>query len=185
MEKIRMNMTVLFFTIFFLTSLAPDVYAQSRIHFPDKDAITATESDLAELQSLYDQFEAALASGDVDAIMGFYADDYAYRTVDKKQIRNMWLDILHDYENLSSIHIFSKVEVKGDEAHLDCTGTLSGISKDDKRPKTIDRWVLQDHFLTKKGGSWKMIGGASHQTGGPGLMPGGGFGFQMDFHPLF
>ena len=69
--------------------------------------------------------------------------------------------------------------VHGGDAILACTGALLGIPLEGGDYQAVDRWVNQNHWLTKVGGQWKMIGGATHEAPSrPGSR-------TLELHPLF
>ena len=45
--------------------------------------------------------------------------------------------------------------------------------------EAVDRWVNQNHWLTKADSQWKMIGGATHER------PGSVGSRALERHPLF
>jgi ketosteroid isomerase-like protein len=130
-------------------------------------------------EEFYTEIEAALSAEDLDRIMNFYADEYLHHGITKKQLRFMWLEIFSDYSDLYSVHIFSKIEVYGDDAILTCTGALLGIPVEGGDYEAVDRWVNQNHWLSKVDGQWRMIGGATQQRP---TTPGSGI---LELHPLF
>ena len=95
----------------------------------------------------------------------------------KKQLKFMWLEIFSNYDELYSVHIFTKVDAHGADALLLCTGGLFGIAEPGEDYQAIDRWANQNHWVTKIDGEWKMIGGATHQAAKKGS--------KMELHPLF
>jgi hypothetical protein len=119
--------------------------------------------------------------------MTFYADDYFHQGITKSQIRNLWVNIFANFDSLNSAHIFSTVKVRENEAAVTCTGSLLGIPKDskDKAYVSVDQWVNMKHYLSKKSGSWKIVGGGSHWQVEPLVKYGEDVKYQLEFHPLF
>ena len=122
--------------------------------------------------------ETALKDEDIDKIMSFYSKDYLHRGINKNQLRFMWLEIFNTYKDLYSIHAFTRIDVNNNDAILNCTGALMGISKNEKDYEAIDRWIMQNHWISRIGNEWKIVGGATHS----------GATFKQstqDAHPLF
>jgi len=165
--------------IVMLSALPINAYAHVQLP-PDKQ-------DVDDIVAVYGKLEEALAKEDIDAIMAFYADDYNHQGITKSQIRNLWVNIFNNFDYLNSAHIFSAVNVKDKEAALTCTGSLLGIPKDsmEKAYVSVDKWVNMKHYLSKKDGSWKIVGGASHWLVDPIVKYGEDVKYQLEFHPLF
>jgi ketosteroid isomerase-like protein len=153
--------------------------AEAEVQFPKPDRSNADENALKEFQGFYDQVEAALAAEDLDRLMNFYAEDYLHHGITKKQLRFMWLEIFGEFSGLYSVHIFSKIDVHGNDAVLICTGALLGVPPEGGDYQAVDRWVNQNHWLTKIDGEWRMIGGATHQS------PARTGSQSLELHPLF
>ncbi len=152
--------------------------ARAEIQLPKPGQTNADEKTLHEFEVFYEHIEEALKSKNVTKMMSFYADDYLYHGITKRQLKFMWLEIFSDYADLYSVHVFTKIEVHGSDAILICTGARFGIAGDEKDYQTVDRWVTHPHWLTKVDGAWKMIGGATHESPS-------GRGSRLELHPLF
>ena len=152
--------------------------AQAELQFPKAAKTNADEKTLAEFSAFYDEIEKALKEEDVGKIMLFYADDYLHHGITKKQLKFMWLEVFGAFSDLYSVHIFTEITIHGDDAILVCTGGLFGVAKGNKDYTTVDQWVTQNHWLTKVGGKWKMIGGATHFA--PRKR-----GSRLELHPFF
>lgn len=155
----------------------PEVRAE--IQLPKASKTNADERTLAEFSTFYERIENALRTEDIDTLMSFYAEDYLHHGITKKQLRFMWLEIFSNFSDLYSVHVFSKITVHGGDAILVCTGALLGIGPGEEDYQAVDRWVNQDHWLTRVDDEWKMIGGATHQA------PALGSTRQLEIHPLF
>ncbi len=156
---------------------AADGWADMQLPKPGKT--NADAATLAKFESFYAEIEAALAAEDIDRLMSYYAEDYLHHGITKKQLRFMWLEIFSEYSELYSVHIFSKIDVHGGDAILVCTGALLGIPPEGGDYQAVDRWVNQNHWLTRTGGQWRMVGGATHRA------PGKSGSRAMELHPLF
>lgn len=182
----RELMTMSFLALFLLLALFT-LRANAHVQLPPSDAVAATKEEVKELDDFYRRIEEAVVKKDINAVMGFYADDYFHQGITKQQVKGLWTNLFEKFDKLNSAHIFSSINVQGKEAVLSCTGTLFGIPKGSKegRYMTIDKWVEQNHYLTKKGGAWQIVGGATHWFSGPMERPGGVVEYQLEFHPLF
>jgi ketosteroid isomerase-like protein len=153
--------------------------ARAEIQLPKPEKTNADPATLKEFETFYAEIEAALAAEDLGRLMSYYADDYLHHGITKKQLRFMWLEIFGEFSELYSVHIFAKIDVHGGDAILVCTGALLGIPPEGGDYQAVDRWVNQDHWLTKLEGEWKMIGGATHEVPSkPGSR-------TLELHPLF
>jgi ketosteroid isomerase-like protein len=159
--------------------IGPVPSAVADVQFPKAEKTNADENVVQEFEAFYDQIEAALASEDIDRIMSFYAEDYLHHGITKKQLKFMWLEIFSEFSDLYSVHIFTRVDVHGGDAILVCTGALLGIPPEGGDYQTVDRWVSQNHWLTKVDGQWRMIGGATHES------PAARGSRKLELHPLF
>ena len=151
-------------SVLLVSMIGPVPGAVADVQFPKAAKTNADEGTVREFADFYDQIEAALASEDIDRIMSFYAEDYLHRGITKKQLKFMWLEIFSEFSELYSVHIFTRVDVHGGDAILVCTGALLGIPLEGGDYQTVDRWVSQNHWLTKVDGQWRMIGGATHES---------------------
>jgi ketosteroid isomerase-like protein len=160
----------------FLAAAVAGGAARADIQMPKPERTNADARTEAEFAAFYEQFEEALQGEDIDTIMSFYAGDYLHHGITKRQLRFMWLEILGSFDDLYSVHIFSKITVHGDDAILVCTGALLGIDKKGADYQAVDRWVNQNHWLTRIDGKWRMIGGATKPQS---------LGSKLELHPFF
>lgn len=185
--KVKRLVTTLFLAVLFLIpATAPEVYAEPHVEFPPEDGVLASKKEVKELKTFYSMIESALSREDLEAMMVFYSDDYFHRGITKGQVRLMWKNIFEKFSNLRSIHVFSEMTVQDSEALVVCTGTLLGVPKgEEAKHVAVDRWINQNHFLSKSGGKWRIVGGASHWLSEMKMLPGGALEYQLEFHPLF
>lgn len=153
--------------------------ARAEMQLPKPDKTNADQATTQEFEAFYTNVEQALAEEDIDRIMNFYADEYLHHGITKRQLRFMWLEIFSEYSDLYSVHIFSKIDVHGNDAILVCTGALLGIPPEGGDYQAVDRWVNQNHWLSKINGEWRMIGGATHRS------PSRSGSGALELHPLF
>lgn len=166
-------------SILLVSMIGPVPGAVADVQFPRAAKTNADEGTVREFEDFYEQIEAALTSEDIDRIMSFYAEDYLHHGITKKQLKFMWLEIFSEFSDLYSVHIFTRVDVHGGDAILVCTGALLGIPPEGGDYLTVDRWVSQNHWLTKVDGQWRMIGGATHES------PISRGSRKLELHPLF
>ena len=166
-------------SILLVSMIGPVPGAVADVQFPRAAKTNADEGTVREFADFYEQIEAALTSEDIDRIMSFYAEDYLHHGITKKQLKFMWLEIFSEFSDLYSVHIFTRVDVHGGDAILVCTGALLGIPPEGGDYQTVDRWVSQNHWLTKVDGQWRMIGGATHES------PVSRGSRRLELHPLF
>ena len=159
-------------------SLAFTGPAAGEIQMPEAAKTNADARTTAEFEKFYEEIEAALKAKDLDKLISFYADDYQHHGITKKQLRFMWLEVLSEFSDLYSVHVFTRITVQGDDAILVCTGGLFGIEEGNTDYTTVDQWVKLNHWLTKVDGKWKMIGGATRSSPR-------GRGSASESHPFF
>lgn len=145
----------------------------------------AAEKDRAVMKELvmaFDQAEAAVRKGEVEALMPFYAKAYNYHGLKRADVRRVWEEVFRHYRGLSSRHVFTqfKLEQAGGtkKAFVTCTGGLYGTDKDTGKPVTIDSWVSEVHHLIYEHGAWRFFGNAGTA---PESSPAG----SAPHHPLF
>jgi ketosteroid isomerase-like protein len=157
------------------------------VQLPPSEVIKASKQDVDDIVAVYGKIEEALAKEDLDAIMAFYADDYVHQGITKSQIRNLWANLFKTFDSLNSAHVFSAVVARENEAAVTCTGTLLGIpaGSKDKSYVAVDKWENVKHYLSKKSGTWQIVGGASHWLVEPMVKYGEDVKYQLEFHPLF
>ena len=152
--------------------------AMAETQFPKPERTNADKKTIEEFSQVYEEIEKALQAEDVDKIMEFYSADYLHHGITKKQLKFMWLEVFTNFDDLYSVHIFTKITVSGNDAILVCTGALFGIAGKGQEYTTVDQWVAQPHWLTKENGNWKMVGGATHSS--PRRRGG-----KLELHPFF
>lgn len=152
--------------------------ARSEIQFPKTSKTNADAATLKEFNRFYEEIEKALQEENISKIMSFYADDYLHHGITKKQLKFMWLEVFANFEELYSVHVFTKITAHGKDAILVCTGGLFGVANKGEDYTTVDQWVTHNHWLSKVNGEWKMVGGATHQS--PRKR-----GSRLELHPFF
>jgi ketosteroid isomerase-like protein len=176
--KMRLKITITLLLAWAVFTSGPFPQAAAETQFTARSMKNVPERAIDEFRDFYEQIEKALREEDVGRMMTFYAEDYLHHGITKKQLKFMWLEMFTNFQDLYSVHIFTKVSVHGNDAILVCTGGLFGITKKGEDYTTVDQWVTQPHWLTKIGDKWKIIGGATHQ------MP-RRRGGKLTLHPFF
>ena len=160
--------------------------AKSRIQLPPSEQINADKKSVKELEAFYDGIEDALDRRDLDKLMTYYADDYSHNYVSKDQLRNLWSDIFKRFDQLYSTHIFNAVNVWNGEASVKCTGVLMGQPNDSDTHEIVDNWTATNHYLTKRSGTWQIMGGASRwHTVQETSTTGEKTAYHIEFHPFY
>lgn len=163
-----------------VSGYAADSYAKARLIMPQSSMVHADDKAIQEIVALYDGLEDALSKKDIDKIMTFYADDYSHNSASKAQVKYLWNTEFGKFEKLYSVHAFTDINVVGDDAAIVCTGTLFGLPKGAKDFVVVDAWTAQPHYLTKKDGMWRIVGGTTHWKSEPMKD-----GYRLEFHPFF
>lgn len=177
----RVRLTVFLLTVGFLVStFAVNAYAKARIVLPPPNMIQADDKTVKEIEGLYDGLEDALAKKDIDKIMTYYADDYSHQSASKSQLKFLWDTEFGRFEKLYSVHAFTNIIAVDNEAAVVCTGTLFGMPTGGNEYVVVDTWTQMPHYLTKKDGSWKIVGGATHWKKEVVKR-----GYRLEFHPFF
>ncbi len=177
---------VLLVTAFMLSGFVTTSYAKSRVQLPEPEMIKADENTVKELEKFYEGIEDALAKKDLDTLLTYYADDYNYNGVNKAHLRSLWAKMFSKFDKLYSTHIFSKLGSKKNEVAITCTGVLMGWPKGGVDYEIADNWVASNHYLSKKSGSWKIVGGATRwNTGIRVTEPYETIEYRLDVHPFF
>lgn len=161
--------------------------ARAKVRIKPVDEIKASEEEIKEVRTFFDELEKALVREDLDRVMTFYSEKYYHRGITKDQVRLLWTDIFAKYDRLNSVHVFSEIKVVDDEVLVVCTGALRGVpagSKDRQYVK-IDSWTNQNHYLYKEKDSWGIIGGSSHRMTKGGELTGKAADRPLGFHPLY
>lgn len=152
--------------------------ASAESQFPKASKTNADAKTTEEFRAFYEEVEKALAAEDVGRIMSFYSDDYLHHGITKKQLKFMWLEVFSNFDDLYSVHVFTKINVHGNDAILVCTGGLFGIANKGEDYITVDHWLTAPHWVTRIDGKWKIIGGATHKA--PVKR-----GSKLELHPFF
>ncbi|MDE3243460.1 MAG: hypothetical protein KGO52_12150 [Nitrospirota bacterium] len=139
----------------------PDLSGTYIAHNAD---IQADRKAVDDITSAFKQAEDALRRGDVDGVMGLYAKNYRHHGFNETTLRSVWKDLLQEYRDVSTTHVFSSIKVEADKipptAQITCTGSLWGISRQTGQRVNIDSWFGEIHYLVYENGGWRMQGHA-------------------------
>ncbi len=168
-----------------LTGLAACAYPplpnSGKVHVDRWAVIRAADKDAGEILDSFNQAEDALQSKNLDGLMALYSEQYRYHGLSKSDLRTMWREIFDQYDQVTSNHIFSRIQVvasgKSPTAEVICTGNLWGTSKETGKQVIIDSWFYETHHLAYEGGKWRILG---HGEGTPQPLRWGG-----SPHPFF
>ena len=165
-----------------LTHCYPPTPVAAGVEFAPGVGADADVPVIKELLAAFDEAEAAVRNVDLDALMKFYATNYNYHGLKKSDVRRVWAEVFMHYENISSSHVFTELQlVRADgarKAYVTCTGWLYGTEKQTGKPIAIDSWVREVHHLVKEDGRWRFLG----NTGGGALSAPPA---SAPHHPLF
>jgi ketosteroid isomerase-like protein len=168
--------------ILILTPCRPPAPASAAVEFAPGVGADADLPVIKELVAAFNEAETSVKKADLDALMKFYATAYNYHGLKRSDVRRVWEEVFMHYENVSSSHVFTELElVRADgvrKAYVTCTGWLNGTEKRTGKPVTIDSWVREVHYLVKEEGAWRFLGNAG---GTPPSAPPA----SAPHHPLF
>jgi hypothetical protein len=126
--------------------------------------IIGDDRDVAAILAAFNHAEEALHHSDVDGVMALYSEQYRHHGLSKTDLRNIWEEMLANYDGLASTHVFSRVSIvasgKVPTAQVWCTGSLWGTSKATKEREVVDSWFFEIHQLVYEDGEWRIIGHA-------------------------
>lgn len=165
-----------------LSHIRPPVPVAAAVEFAPGVGADADLPVIKELLVAFNEAETSVKKADLDELMKFYATAYNYHGLKRSDVRRVWEEVFMHYENISSSHVFTELElVRADgvrRAYVTCTGWLNGTEKQTGKPITIDSWVREVHYLVKEEGRWRFLGNAG---GAPPSAPPA----SAPHHPLF
>ena len=165
-----------------LPHIRPPVPVAAAVEFAPGVGADADLPAIKELLAAFNEAETSVKKADLDELMKFYATAYNYHGLKRSDVRRVWEEVFMHYENVSSSHVFTELElVRADgirRAYVTCTGWLNGTEKQTGKPITIDSWVREVHYLVKEEGRWRFLGNAG---GAPPSVPPA----SAPHHPLF
>lgn len=128
------------------SAFAPEASGEYRMPKPDR--MNVDQLTTRELEDFYTKIKGVSGAEELDRIMHSRADECLYHAIDKRQLRSMWLEIFSDFSDRHTAHMFSEIEVYGDDAILTCTVALLGIPVEGAGYEANDRWLSQNHWLS-------------------------------------
>jgi len=160
----------------------PTLSAAATIEFAPGVGADADRPIIQEVVAAFQEADKAVNSGDIDALMKFYAVTYNYHGLKKSDVRRVWQEVFEHYRDISSSHVFTELELTRAngvrKVSVTCTGWLRGTEAATGKPVTIDSWVREVHYLVKEERGWRFLGnkGGTVPSAPPAAAP---------HHPLF
>jgi ketosteroid isomerase-like protein len=142
--------------------------------------VEAPSSTVREIHENFHKAEHALETGDLDALMAVYSDNYENLGLTKDDMEKMWGDLFARYRRFLSNHSMARVDVTPGEppvAEVTCSGSLWATSKETGKRTSVDSWLWETHILVREDGEWRIRG--------PGKNAVMTQGFGATVHPLF
>lgn len=140
----------------------PSVPNLGGTHISRSANIQADQKTMDEILGTFHHAQEAVQHRDLDAFMGFYADNYKNRGWTKDTLRREWKQLFQDYRDLSITHVLTRIAVDMDRtppsAQVTCTGSLWAISNETNQQTNIDSWFGEVHYLAYIDGVWRMQG---------------------------
>ncbi len=122
--------------------------------------IQADSNTVKAILSAFTEAERAVKRGDVDGVMQFYAREYKHQGYNALTIRRSWEELFAQYDEIATVHTFSRIVVQPESdprrAQVTCSGEVRGISKDTHELVNVADWEEQVHFLVFLDGRWRI-----------------------------
>lgn len=80
-----------------LTQCRPPTPVAAAVEIAPGAVADADQATLTELTGAFDQVEAAVQKGDVEALMPFYAKAYNYHGLKRADMRRIWEEVFQHY----------------------------------------------------------------------------------------
>ena len=141
--------------------------------------VQALPEDVKELMAAFEQMDRAIRAKNLDALMGFYAGNYAHLGARRDDMRAVWATLFQEYRELTSAHTFTRIHIQRGKhlASVQCSGSMFGLRGDTGEKEPVDHWIEEIHYLVYEDGRWKIFG-HEVETHEPRR-------FGVAFHPLF
>jgi len=140
--------------------------AMAKVRLAREAVIHAEANTMHAIQTLFNQVEEAIHTGDLEALMKLYSQNYHFGALTKDDRRQSWKNLFTQYHHISSYHSFSRIVViSGPQATAEvmCTGTLWATTKGANRRINLVSWLGDLHYLIDEEGQWR-IGGPGKNT---------------------
>jgi len=156
-------------TSFFITSILVGIFivwqgsgslSFGRLMIGMGAEIQADAETVLAIEKAFNRAEEAIGSGNLQALMQIYSDHYRYKSLSKKDMRNIWKDFLEKYHRIATSHSFSRIVVKKGEhptAEVTCTGSLWATTNKGERVN-LASWLGNVHYLVYEEGAWRIKG---------------------------
>jgi hypothetical protein len=144
--------------------LSPWIPQRQGTYIAPSATVQADQTTVKEIMSAFKEAEEALRLGELDRIMNLYSEGYQHRGFNKESLRRVWRDVLHDYRDLTTMHVFSQISAERQTtpptAEVTCSGSFWAVSKQSGEPVNIDSWFMEVHYLVYENGRWRIRGHA-------------------------
>ncbi|MDH5639379.1 MAG: hypothetical protein OEZ04_12910 [Nitrospinota bacterium] len=134
---------------------------------------------MEKVSLFFEEAEAAINSGNLEALMALYSNSYKNGDHDKASAREIWKKIFHTFDGMSTMHNMKLVNYSQDGGLvvIGCSGILLGKRKGEDDRVPVDTWTNEEHILTLEKGKWKLVGSAGTKRKR--------LWFDKPMHPLF
>ncbi len=168
-------------TVIMCVWLLSPFQAPAETTLPAGAVIEVEDPVVREILATFQQADDAIRRRDLNGLMNVYSGHYNYHGLTAKDIRAVWADLFSEYQDISTVHLFSHIAQVGSGSRrtveVTCTGHLSARSKTSGLVVPIDSWHEEIHYLVHEDGRWRIRGNAGER---PSVMP-----FGTAPHPLF
>lgn len=116
---------------------------------------------MREIQTVFNQAEEAIRTGNLEALMELYSQDYRFGGLTKDDRRQSWKDFFAEYHRISTSHSFSRIVVKPGKhptAEVMCTGSIWATSNGTTQRINLASWLGDLHHLINEEGQWRIHG---------------------------
>jgi hypothetical protein len=116
---------------------------------------------MREIQTVFNQAEESIRTGNLEALMELYSKDYRFGGLTKDDRRQSWKDFFTLYHRISTSHSFSRISVKPGKdltAEVMCTGSIWATSNGTTERINLASWLGDLHYLIHEEGEWRIHG---------------------------
>ena len=142
--------------------------AEAKVRILPGTTPEADEQTVTEILGLFEQAEEAIKGRDIDTMMTVYSKSYDYHGLTKSEMRHIWESLFANHRDLSTSHIFTRINLTRREptfiVEVTCTGSLYARSDITGQKTAIDSWYEEVHYLVKEDGKWRIRGNAGERA---------------------
>lgn len=135
--------------------------AMAKVRLAREAVIQVEASTLRAIQTVFLQAEEAIRTGDLEALMELYSQNYRFDGLTKDDRRRSWKDLFTQYHRISTAHSFSQIVVKPGKhatAEVTSTGTLWATTNGTNQRINLAIWLGDIHYLIDEEGQWRISG---------------------------